>query len=51
MLEQMVAFFVSWFVYPDILWTQVLIGISLAMVFGAVWFTPYWTPILKKPWA
>jgi RsiW-degrading membrane proteinase PrsW (M82 family) len=21
------------------------------MVFGAIWFTPYWTPILKKPWA
>jgi RsiW-degrading membrane proteinase PrsW (M82 family) len=47
----MVGFFVSWFIYPNILWTQLLIGIGLAIVFGAVWFTPYWTPILKKPWA
>jgi len=51
MLEQMIAFFVSWFIYPNILWTQLLLGIGLAIVFGAVWFTPYWTPILKKPWA
>ena len=51
MLERMVDFFVSWFVYPDILWTSLLLGIGLAIVFGAVWFTPYWTPILKKPWA
>jgi len=51
MFEQMIAFFVSWFIYPDILWTQLLMGIGLAVVFGAVWFTPYWTPILKKPWA
>jgi RsiW-degrading membrane proteinase PrsW (M82 family) len=51
MLEQMIAFFVSWFYYPNILWTSLLIGIGLAIVFGAVWFAPYWTPILKKPWA
>jgi len=51
MLEYMVNFFVSWFYYPNILWTQLLIGIGLAIVFGAVWFAPYWTPILKKPWA
>ena len=51
MLEYMVGFFVSWFIYPNILWTQLLIGIGLAIVFGAIWFTPYWTPILKKPWA
>ncbi|MBA7473040.1 hypothetical protein ES707_08374 [subsurface metagenome] len=51
MLEQMIAFFVSWFVYPGILWTQLLLGIGLAVVFGAIWFAPYWTPILKKPWA
>ena len=51
MLEQMIAFFVSWFIYPGILWTSLLLGIGLAIVFGAVWFTPYWTPILKKPWA
>jgi RsiW-degrading membrane proteinase PrsW (M82 family) len=51
MLEGMIDFFVSGFVYPNILWNQVLLGIGLAIVFGAIWFTPYWTPILKKPWA
>jgi len=51
MLEGMIAFFVSWFIYPNILWNQVLLGIGLAIAFGAIWFTPYWTPILKKPWA
>jgi len=51
MLEQMVSFFVSGFVYPGILWNQVLLGIGLGVVFGAIWFAPYWTPILKKPWA
>ncbi len=51
MLDQMVDFFVSAFVYPGILWNQVLLAIGLAFAFGAIWFTPYWAPILKKPWA
>ncbi|MFC1897388.1 hypothetical protein ACFLX8_02320 [Chloroflexota bacterium] len=51
MLEGMINFFVSGFVYPGILWNQVLLGIGLAIAFGAVWFASYWTPILKKPWA
>jgi RsiW-degrading membrane proteinase PrsW (M82 family) len=51
MLEQMVDFFVSGFVYPGLLWNQALIAIGLAVAFGAVWFAPYWTPILKRPWA
>ena len=51
MVEYMVDFFVSGFVYPGILWNQVLLGIGLGIVFGAIWFAPYWTPILKKPWA
>jgi len=51
MLEQMVGFFISWFVYPGILWSSVLLAIGLAVVFGAIWFAPYWTPVLKKPWA
>ena len=51
MLEYMINFFISWFYYPNLLWFQLFIGIGLAIVFVAVWFTPYWTPILKKPWA
>jgi RsiW-degrading membrane proteinase PrsW (M82 family) len=51
MVEQMVVFFKSWFIYPDLPWNLLLIGIGLGIVFGAIWFVPYWTPILKKPWA
>jgi hypothetical protein len=51
MLDLMVNFFLSGFVYPGILWNQVLISIGLGLAFGAFWFAPYWTPILKKPWA
>jgi RsiW-degrading membrane proteinase PrsW (M82 family) len=41
----MTDFFLSFFANPSAL------GIGLAIAFGAVWFVPYWTPILKKPWA
>jgi len=51
MLEYTIDFFISWFYYPNIVWTYLLIGIGLAIVFGAIWFTPYWAPILRKPWA
>jgi len=46
----MIDFFVSGFVYPGILWNQLLIGIGLGLVFGAIWYAVYWTPILGKPW-
>ena len=49
-LEYMLNFFVSGFVYPGILWDQLLIGIGLGIVFGAIWYATYWTPILGKPW-
>ena len=45
MLEHMVGFFLSWFANYSI------VGVVLAVVFGIIWFTPYWTPIFKKPWA
>ena len=51
MVEKLVEFFVSWFIYPNVSMTAMLLGIGLAIVFGAIWFTAYWTPILKKPWA
>jgi RsiW-degrading membrane proteinase PrsW (M82 family) len=51
MLEYMMSFFTSWFIYPNLKWTSLLIGIGLAFGFAAIWFATYWTPILKKPWA
>jgi len=44
MLEQIVGFFVSWFANPSVL------GIGLAIVFGAIWLAPYWPPLFKKYW-
>ena len=44
MLEQMVGFILSWFANPS------LIGIGLAIVFGAIWLVGYWPPLFKKPW-
>jgi RsiW-degrading membrane proteinase PrsW (M82 family) len=51
MLEYMLDFFNSWFYVPGLTWQLLLLGIALAFAFGAAWFVPYWTPILKKPWA
>jgi len=44
MVEQMIGFFVSWFANPSVL------GIGLAIVFGAVWLAGYWPPLFKKHW-
>jgi len=44
MLEQIVGFFVSWFTNPS------LLGIGLAVLFGATWLAPYWPPLFKKFW-
>ncbi len=44
MLEQMVDFFVSWFANPS------LVGIGLALAFGAIWLVGYWPPLFKRPW-
>ena len=44
MLEQIVGFFVSWFTNPS------LLGIGLALVFGAIWLAPHWPPLFKKHW-
>ena len=51
MLEYMLDFFKSFFVYPGLSWSLALLGIGLAFAFGAAWFADYWTPILRKPWA
>ena len=50
MLEHMIAFFVSWFVYPGLSWTLMLTGIGLAIVFGAIWLTGHWPPLFKRHW-
>jgi hypothetical protein len=44
MLNQLIAFLVSFFVNPSIL------GIGLAVVFGAVWLACFWPPLFRRPW-
>lgn len=44
MLEQISVFFLSWFASPN------LIGIGLAIVFGAIWLAGYWPPLFKQYW-
>lgn len=50
MWEQMLAFLKSWFIYPDLAWDLMLIGIGLAIVFGAFWLSGHWPPLFKKHW-
>ncbi len=44
MVQQMLAFFVYFFSNPSVL------GISLAVVFGAIWLACYRPPLITKPW-
>ena len=50
MLETIVEFLKSWFVYPGLSLNYMLVGIGLALVFGAVWLTAYRLPFLRRPW-
>ncbi len=44
MVEYIIGFFISGFTNLSFL------GISLAIIFGAVWISGYWSPLFKKPW-
>jgi hypothetical protein len=44
MIQQMLAFFVFFFSNPSVL------GIGLAVVFGAIWLACYRPPLIAKPW-
>jgi RsiW-degrading membrane proteinase PrsW (M82 family) len=48
--DTMIDFLKSWFNYPGLAWHFALIGIVLAIVFGAIWLLGYWPPLFKKPW-
>jgi len=50
MLEKLVEFFISWFVYYNVSQTMLLVGIGLAIAFGAIWLVGYWPPLFKRPW-
>lgn len=49
MLQQIIRFFMSAFSFPGISPVLLLIGVTIGVVFGAIWLTPYWPPMVKKP--
>jgi len=44
MVDYMLSFFTAWFTNYSIL------GVGLALVFGAIWLAGYYPPLLKKYW-
>jgi hypothetical protein len=50
MLEVMIKFFVSGFVYTGATPTALLCGIGMGIVFGVVWLTDYWPPLFRNRW-
>ena len=44
MIEFATDFFLSFFANPS------LLGIGLAIVFGAIWLLGYWLPLFKRHW-
>ena len=50
MLEYIIDFLVSWFVYPNNSFASLLLALGLALAFGAVWLLCYWPPVFKKHW-
>jgi len=44
MIQQLWQFFVSFFADFS------LLGVGLALAFGAVWLVCYWPPLFKRPW-
>ena len=49
MLDQMMQFFTSAFVFPGLGWKYVLIAIGVGIGFGAVWLAFYRPPLVRRP--
>jgi RsiW-degrading membrane proteinase PrsW (M82 family) len=50
MLQESINLLKSFFIYPGLSLNYLLIGILLAIVFGAIWLCAYWPPLFTKPW-
>lgn len=50
MLDQIIKFFLSGFVFPNLSFPGILLGIFLGLLFGAIWLAPYLPPMFKKPY-
>jgi len=53
LISYTIDLFISGFYFPGITFYQLMAGIGLGLVFGAVWYTAYWTNVLGRPsaWA
>lgn len=49
MLQQMLGFFTSAFVFQGLTFSLALIAIGLGIAFGAIWLAPYRPPLLERP--
>ena len=48
--DTMIGFLKSWFSYPGVEWNYLLVGIALAIFFGAFWLLGLQPAVIKKPW-
>jgi RsiW-degrading membrane proteinase PrsW (M82 family) len=48
--EQMQYFLKSWFIFPGLKLDLMLIGIGLALAFGAIWLLCHWPPLFRRHW-
>jgi RsiW-degrading membrane proteinase PrsW (M82 family) len=48
--EQMQYFLKSWFIYPNLGWKLMLVGIGLALAFAAIWLLCHWPPLFRRHW-
>jgi RsiW-degrading membrane proteinase PrsW (M82 family) len=49
MVQQMIQFFTSAFYFPGLSWILILAAIGIGILFGAIWLTPYWPPMIRRP--
>ena len=50
MWDQMITFLKAFFIYPGINWDLKLVGIGLAIAFGAIWLWAHWPPLFRNRW-
>jgi RsiW-degrading membrane proteinase PrsW (M82 family) len=50
MFDESIALFQSFFVYPGVSLNYIMVGILLAIAFGAIWLCLHWPPLYQQPW-
>lgn len=50
MFAQMIEFFLSAFRFSNLTWRLIILAIVIGLFSGAIWLTPYWPPLVRRPW-